>query len=366
VKRLPPPLRFLVGVCAGWTCARAGLLWIAQGRAGGETSLASAPRPLARAGPAAAVVGPVPPGAPPTAAVAPAYVNASAGFEPGPARLAASARFSPSAGKLTDVAEPPPALAVQPPQTGPPPPVAAPSVFSSLMRTTAAATPATRAAVPTALKSSPGGRPWSVSAWVFARGGGNTALAPGGMLGGSQAGMRGIYRLAGREAPLAASVRLSSPLVQARGAEAAVGFDWKPLTGLPVHLLVERRQKLGRDGRSAFGATVYGGASEIKLGPLRLDGYGQAGILGLKRRDLFADGGIRLALPLWHGGAVRVGGGVWGAAQPQLSRVDLGPHAELRLPLRPANASLSADWRFRVAGNARPASGPAFTLAADF
>jgi hypothetical protein len=44
----------------------------------------------------------------------------------------------------------------------------------------------------------------------------------------------------------------------------------------------------------------------------------------------------------------------------------MGPHAELRLRLGTANASLSADWRFRVAGNARPGSGPALTLATDF
>jgi hypothetical protein len=364
MKRLPPPLRFLVGVCAGWTCARAGILWMAQPSATDETSLASAPRPLARAGPAAAVVGPVPPGARPTAAVAPATGVTPLGSRPDGS--AAAAGVSRLIGPLPGVATRPSALPVSPPQTGPPSTVPAPLVLPSLLRTTAVATPAMGAAVPTALPPPPAGRPWTVSAWAFARAGGSTALAPGGMLGGSQAGMRGTYRLVGREAPLAVSLRLSSPLAQARGAEAAAGLDWKPLARLPVHLLVERRQKLGPEGRSAFGATIHGGASEVKLGPLRLDGYGQAGILGLKRRDLFADGGIRLALPLGQGGAVRVGGGVWAAAQPQLSRVDLGPHAELRLPLRPANASLSADWRFRVAGNARPGSGPALTLAADF
>jgi hypothetical protein len=63
---------------------------------------------------------------------------------------------------------------------------------------------------------------------------------------------------------------------------------------------------------------------------------------------------------------MRFGAGAWAAAQPHVSRVDIGPHAELRLPLPGTNASLAADWRFRVAGNARPGSGPALTLAADF
>ncbi|HMC92158.1 MAG TPA: hypothetical protein VKI45_06805 [Allosphingosinicella sp.] len=209
-------------------------------------------------------------------------------------------------------------------------------------------------------------RKWALSAWSFVRSEGSPALAPGGTLGGSQAGARATYRLLGKDAPLAASLRLSAPIEHPRGAEAALGLDWKPLPRLPVHLLVERRQKIGPQGRSAFGATFYGGASEVKLGPLRLDGYGQAGMVGLKRRDLFADGAVRAALPLERSGRLRVGAGAWAAAQPRVSRIDIGPHTELRLPLAGANAALSADWRFRVAGNARPGSGPTLTLAADF
>ena len=203
-------------------------------------------------------------------------------------------------------------------------------------------------------------RRWSLSAWAFLRRGGADALAPGGMLGGSQSGVRGTYRVAGGAAPLALSLRLTVPVDRPRGAEAAAGLDWKPLRGLPVHVLVERRQRLGPEGRSAFGATVYGGG-ETRIGSLRIDGYAQAGMVGLRRRDLFADGGVRAALPV---GRLRVGAGAWAAAQPGVARVDLGPHAALRLA--PLNAALSADWRFRIAGNARPGSGPAVTLAADF
>jgi len=207
----------------------------------------------------------------------------------------------------------------------------------------------------------PGGsRRWGLSAWAFLRRGGADALAPGGMLGGSQSGVRGTYRVAGGAAPLALSLRLTVPVDRPRGAEAAAGLDWKPLRALAVHVLVERRQRLGPEGRSAFGTTVYGGG-ETRIGPLRIDGYAQAGMVGLKRRDLFADGGVRAALPV---GRLRVGAGAWAAAQPGVARVDLGPHAALRLP--PLNAALSADWRFRIAGNARPGSGPAVTLAADF
>ena len=137
-------------------------------------------------------------------------------------------------------------------------------------------------------------------------------------------------------------------------------MDWKPLPHVPIHLLVERRQRLAREGRSAFGATLFGGG-ERKLGPVRLDGYAQAGIVGLARRDLFADGAVRAALAL---GRLRLGAGAWAAAQPGLSRLDIGPHARLRLPV--LRAALAVDWRFRAAGNARPGSGPAVTLGADF
>ena len=148
---------------------------------------------------------------------------------------------------------------------------------------------------------------WSLSAWAFVRQGDSAALAAGGILGGSQAGARLSYRLnRDLDRPLALSVRLSAPLRRAAGAEAALGVDWKPARRLPLHLLGERRQKLGREGRSAFAATIYGGVDDARLGPFRIDGYGQAGMVGIRSRDPFADGSLRLSLPL--GGRARLGG----------------------------------------------------------
>jgi hypothetical protein len=180
-------------------------------------------------------------------------------------------------------------------------------------------------------------------------------------LGGSQAGGRLAYRLNGDAArPLAVSVRAYAPLHRMRGAEAAAGLDWKPSARLPVHLLVERRQALGEEGRSAFAAMAYGGVSEVAAGAFRIDAYGQAGVVGAKSRDLFADGSAKLSLPVAR---VKVGAGVWAAMQPGVSRLDIGPQASVRLP---GNVTVGVDWRLRVAGDAAPRSGPAVTLSTDF
>lgn len=203
---------------------------------------------------------------------------------------------------------------------------------------------------------------WSISAWAFVRRGSGQQLATAGALGGSQVGARATYGLTGR---IAISARLYSPLSRTGGAEASLGMELQPLRAVPVRILAERRQALGREGRSAFALLAHGGVSEQPLlGSLRLDGYAQAGVVGLKARDAFADGAIRIGVPVTDN--LSLGLGAWGAAQPGASRVDLGPQASYRLPVLDRRARLSAEWRVRVAGDARPGSGPALTLSTDF
>jgi hypothetical protein len=206
----------------------------------------------------------------------------------------------------------------------------------------------------------PAGR-WSASGWMLVRHDpGGSALAPGGTLGGSQAGARISYRLGGG---LALSARATLPLRRTNGAEAAAGLDWRPIAAIPFSILAERRQALGREGRSAFALTLYGGVNQALPRRLRLDAYAQAGMVGAKARDLFVDGAVRLSLPV---GPVEVGLGARGAAQPGAARFDAGPGLSYRLPVRGATVRIEADWRFRVAGAAAPGSGPALTLATDF
>jgi hypothetical protein len=132
-----------------------------------------------------------------------------------------------------------------------------------------------------------------------------------------------------------------------------------------VTLLAERRQAIGTEGRSAFALTAYGGISERKLaGPLLIDSYAQAGVVGLKSRDLFVDGSVLLGIPAGDG--FKLGAGMWGAAQPGVSRVDIGPQASFSMPVAGRPATLRAEWRVRIAGDAAPGSGPAITLSTAF
>jgi hypothetical protein len=202
---------------------------------------------------------------------------------------------------------------------------------------------------------------WSLSAWVLVRDDGSSpALAPGGTLGGSQAGARITYGISGG---VSLSGRAYLPLRQRSAAELAPGIDWRPISSLPLHLLAERRQRLGRDGRNAFALTLYGGVSRALSPHLRVDAYGQAGMVGLQSRDLFADGALRVSRRV---GPLEAGAGAWGAAQPGAARLDAGPSLSWRLPVQGVNLRLQADWRFRVAGEAAPPSGPALTVAVDF
>lgn len=198
---------------------------------------------------------------------------------------------------------------------------------------------------------------WSGSAWLFARDKAGASLAPGGTLGGSQAGGRLNYALSDRAA---LSLRAYLPLEVPEEAEIAAGIDLQPIPKVPVRLLLERREAAASRGRSAFSATLYGGVSEVAVaGPVRLDAYAQVGVVGLRTRDLFADGSVRLQV---KAGTLSAGAGAWAAAQPGVERVDIGPTLSLRLPV----GTLQADWRFQVAGDARPASGPALTLSTAF
>ena len=204
-----------------------------------------------------------------------------------------------------------------------------------------------------------------LSSWALLRSqqtgiAGSRSLASGGQLGASQAGARLVYNF---NRQLALSARISSE-VGRRGGEVAAGVRVRPLVGLPVWLTAERRQRIGRfgGGRSDFALFAEAGLYQRPLPwRLSLDSYLQGGVVGVKSRDLFIDGALSITRPVYRN--FSFGFGVWGGAQPGLSRLDAGPRVTMQVR---RNLKVHADWRQKLAGNARPGSGPALTLAGDF
>lgn len=210
---------------------------------------------------------------------------------------------------------------------------------------------------------------WSGSAWLLVRERASAvAIATNGQLSGSQLGARLRWRI-NPAAPVRTTLAatLSSPLSDREAAEAALGAEWYPFQGQPVWLGVERRIALGRNGRSGWSARLAGGfwRTGLPFGMIA-DGYGQAGFVGMKSRDGFIDGTARLSYPIAGPDGLRAGVAVWGAAQPRVARLDIGPH--LTMPVRIARTKLllSIEGRMRIAGQAAPGSGVALTMGTDF
>jgi len=204
-----------------------------------------------------------------------------------------------------------------------------------------------------------------LSSWALLRSqqmgiAGSRSLASGGQLGASQAGARILYNF---NRQLALSARVSSE-VGRRGGEVAAGVRVRPLLAIPLWLTAERRQRIGRfgGGRNDFALFAEAGLYQQSL-PWRfsLDSYVQGGVVGVKSRDLFIDGGLAVTRPVYRN--FSLGFGLWGGAQPGLSRLDAGPRLTMQVR---RNLKVHADWRQKLAGNARPGSGPALTLAGDF
>ena len=229
----------------------------------------------------------------------------------------------------------------------------------------AAALPAM--SVPPSRRPSPDVAPkrWSASAFLLARGEGDSGGLSGGQLGGSQAGVRVAYLLDAKHR-IALVGRLATPL-QGRGAEAAAGLEWQP-TRLPVRIVAEERVLLDT-GKAAPAAGVVGGFGPLPIGHgLRAEGYGQAGVIARDGGVAYVDSLARVTHPVFtsHGAEVTLGAGAWGGAQPGVTRLDVGPSVGLSVPVGERRLRVALDWRERVAGHARPGSGLALVAGIDF
>jgi hypothetical protein len=332
------PLRFLALTLGGWTAARVALLWPA---APSLPDLLRLPLPGLPIAAASAATLPRLLGSP--AAPAMIAVAEPTSSRPAPAPITAEPASAPRASDPRRVA-----LAL--------------ATMVRFGREQVDQTPGLPPPLPPTPPARPPGR-LAGSAWLIARGGGSDGRVPGAQLGGSQAGMRLTYAVdAARR--LAIAGRVSTPL-EGRGREAALGVEWRPFDA-PVRLLAEQRWALD-GGRGGPTAMIVGGLPPTRIGPLEAEAYAQAGAIARGGVDLFADGAARLSAPVTTGRLrLDLGAGTWGGAQPGASRVDVGPTLGLRVPAGRRQVRVSLDWRQRVAGRARPGSGPALSIGSDF
>lgn len=164
-------------------------------------------------------------------------------------------------------------------------------------------------------------------------------------------------------------------LVTRDESELALGASIRPLPGVPLRLAGEGRytdSPFGSELRPAAYAVTEINPVALPLGT-RLEVYGQAGWVGGRAKTAFADGQASLTHALPFAGrlskdALRfsLGAGVWGGAQKDAQRLDVGPTLRTDLKIGRVPARLSVDWRQRVAGDAAPGSGVAATLSAGF
>lgn len=329
------PIRFVVAVVGGWTCVRiAVLLPEVEPLALAGDVLATPAQAAGRQEPRIATTPTIPPGAVP---------EASPGAREKGGRTAKPRRREPVATREAGDG----AIPARP--------RARPEAVAAVL-------------VPTTFGPVPGpatSRRWSASTWLLARGGSGGTLS-GGQLGASQAGVRVLYRIDGARR-LALAARIAAPL-RGRGAEAAIGVDWQP-TAVPVHIVAEQRVGLdGADGGPT--AMVIAGLNPTPMAAgFRLEAYAQAGaILRDGRAEAFGDGALRLVRPVASVGraTLDIGIGAWAAGQRGAARADVGPSIGLAVPVAGRGVRLSLDWRQRVAGRARPGSGPALSIGSDF
>jgi hypothetical protein len=216
---------------------------------------------------------------------------------------------------------------------------------------------------------------WSMDAWALVRDDGGAQPEAGTLpatYGASQAGAVLRYRLARASGHKpSAYLRTTSTLGSLNETSAALGLSARPFPAIPVVGAVEGRVvDQGGSRRVQPAALAVTEIPPLALpGALRAELYGQAGYVGGKYATPFADGQLRVDRNLLTLGRAeaRVGGGAWGGIQEGASRLDAGPGLVVSAPLSPkVFGRLAVDWRFRVAGNAEPGSGPAMTVAAGF
>ncbi|APE27110.1 hypothetical protein [Aurantiacibacter gangjinensis] len=213
---------------------------------------------------------------------------------------------------------------------------------------------------------------WGFDAWALWRDDTTTPVTSGRpSYGRSQAGAVLRYHLApgSGHAPLAYA-RFTRALQGGSETEGALGLSARPLPSVPVRLAAEARVSETDAGTELRGAAYAVTELPRVTLPAGFEGeaYLQGGYVSGAFATAFADGQARITRPVAISDDFRLeaGAGAWGGAQEDAYRVDVGPTAGATISIGQARARISADYRFRVAGDAEPASGPTLTVSAGF
>lgn len=197
-------------------------------------------------------------------------------------------------------------------------------------------------------------------------------LAEGGQYGGGQSGFVTTFELQPydrRNAPQRFALLVRATIAHDEIKEREVGFGvrWRPVKALPVSITAERR--LRHDRADAFALYAAGGVNAVDL-PLafKLEGFAQTGVVGGKDGGAFFDGFVRADRDVARSEhmSLHLGAGSWAGGQRGAARVDVGPSIRSDIDILQTPIRITADWRFRIAGDARPGNGLALTLSTGF
>lgn len=117
--------------------------------------------------------------------------------------------------------------------------------------------------------------------------------------------------------------RATTALANADDRSLALGLSGRPFAQLPVDLAVERRFALARGQADRFAALVVaGGAWTPRHSRIRLEGYGQAGVVDLADPQAFFDLQMLASGPVHVTDvlSVSLGGGLWAGSRISMRR----------------------------------------------
>jgi hypothetical protein len=226
---------------------------------------------------------------------------------------------------------------------------------------------------------------WSADIYMMMRdtGGGDfdPSVAASPVLGGGQSGGAIAYKLNPLSPrPVAIEARASVAQrrllgVDSETSQAALGVSWRPFAGLPLSVTGDRLIRVAPGGRNDWALRLAGGVERDGvrlpvLGRGSWSAYAEAGVIGISDRDSYAAAQARFGRDLFTNSRLTFNAGFagWGSIQRTggtVERLDVGPSLRVRLN-RPASIEVSADYRLRALGNARPTSGPALTVSSRF